>query len=198
MNDKILRNFLLLLQKTNYFKVLYIKLFYTFFKIGLFGFGGGYGMLSLVQFEVVERYKWLSVEEFTNIVAISQATPGPIGINCATYVGYAASGNVIGSALATFAVVLPSFILMLILAKIFVKFRTNRYFSVALEMLRYAVVGLIAAAALLLITEESFGKNYSDFIAWGLFAATFIAVKYLKINPVLMIVIAGIFGYFVY
>ena len=92
--------------------MIYLQLFYTFFKIGLFGFGGGYGMLSLIQFEVVGRYRWLSVQEFADIVAISQATPGPIGINSATFVGFSVAG-VAGSLLATFAVVLPSFLLML-------------------------------------------------------------------------------------
>ena len=73
--------------------VLYLKLFWTFFKIGLFGFGGGYGMLSLIQNEVVENHQWISNSEFTDIVAVSQMTPGPIGINSATYVGFKAIEN---------------------------------------------------------------------------------------------------------
>ncbi|MDR1544342.1 MAG: chromate transporter [Prevotellaceae bacterium] len=178
--------------------MIYLKLLYIFFKIGLFGFGGGYGMLSLIQFEVVEKNHFLTVEQFADIVAISQATPGPIGINCATYVGFTASGNVFGSAVATIAVVLPSFILMLILAKIFVKFQKNIYFTSSLRVLRMAVVGLIAAAALMLITEESFGKNYSDIFSWAIFAVTFAAVKFLKINPIAMILIAGVFGLLLY
>ena len=100
--------------------MLFLQLFYTFFKIGLFGFGGGYAMLSMIQGEVVTRYGWLTSQEFTDIVAISQMTPGPIGINSATYVGYTTiaahygtSMGVLGSCIATFAVVLPSFILML-------------------------------------------------------------------------------------
>jgi chromate transporter len=178
--------------------LLYLKLFYTFFKIGLFGFGGGYGMLSLIQFEVVERNGWLTVEEFTNVVAISQATPGPVGINCATYVGYSATHSVIGSFLATFAVVLPSFILMLIVAKMIVKFKENRYFSAIFSTLRYVVVGLIAAAALMLMTEETFGKNCADIVSWAIFAVSFISVKSLKINPITVIVFAGIFGVLYY
>lgn len=95
--------------------MLYLNLFYTFFKIGLFGFGGGYAMLSMIQGEVVTRHGWLTPQEFTDIVAISQMTPGPIGINSATYIGYTATGSVWGSVLATLALVLPSFIIMLIL-----------------------------------------------------------------------------------
>ena len=96
--------------------MIYIQLFITFFKIGLFGFGGGYGMLSLIQHDTVEQWHWLSSSEFTDIVAISQMTPGPIGINSATYCGYTAIANagysmpmaILGSAVATFALVLPS------------------------------------------------------------------------------------------
>jgi len=174
--------------------MLYIKLFYTFFKIGLFGFGGGYGMLSLIQFEVVDSGQFIDIEEFTNIVAISQITPGPIGINCATFVGYTATGNIFGSFLATFAVVLPSFVIMLLLAEIVSKFKNNNIFIAAMSVLRLAVIGLIAAAALFLITEESFGNNYMDIVSWILFVMTFIAVKFLKISPILMILIVGIFG----
>jgi len=176
--------------------MLYLKLFYTFFKIGLFGFGGGYGMLSLIQFEVVESGQFINIEQFTNIVAISQITPGPIGINCATFVGYTATGNVFGSFLATFAVVLPSFVLMLLLAEMVSKFKNNSHFIAAMSALRLAVIGLIAAAALFLITEESFGKNYADIISWILFAVTFAGVKFLKISPIIMILIVGIFGIF--
>ena len=178
--------------------MLYLQIFYIFFKIGLFGFGGGYGMLSLIQFEIVERGQFIDIEQFTNIVAISQITPGPIGINCATFVGYTATGNVFGSLLATFAVVLPSFILMLLLIKIIAKFKTNSNVAAAISALRLAVIGLIAAAALFLVTEESFGKNYADVISWVLFVVTFAAVKLFKINPILMILIVGIFGILYY
>ena len=174
--------------------MLYLQLFYIFFKIGLFGFGGGYGMLPLIQIEIVERGQFIDIEQFTNIVAISQITPGPIGINCATFVGYAATGNVFGSFLATFAVVLPSFVLMLFVAGMIAKFKTNNHVSAAISALRLTVIGLIAAAALLLITEESFGENYADIISWLLFAITFAAVKFLKVNPILIILIVGIFG----
>ena len=107
--------------------MLYLELFLTFFQIGLFGFGGGYAMLSMIQGEVVTSHGWLSSAEFTDIVAISQMTPGPIGINSATYVGYTAANNagysqvwgILGSKTATFAVVLPSLILMIAISIFF-------------------------------------------------------------------------------
>ena len=105
--------------------MIYLQLFYTFFKIGLFGFGGGYAMLSMIQGEVVTRYGWVTSQEFTDIVAISQMTPGPIGINAATYVGFTSTGSVWGSIVATFAVVFPSFILMLTISKFFLKYQKH-------------------------------------------------------------------------
>ena len=116
--------------------MIFLQLFYTFFVIGLFGFGGGYGMVSLIQTETVVNHHWLSTAEFTNIVAISQMTPGPIGINSATYCGYTVVHNagytglmaIVGSATATFALVLPSLILMLLISKIF--FFYNMFFPI--------------------------------------------------------------------
>lgn len=113
--------------------LLLLKLFYTFFKIGLFGFGGGYAMISMIQGEVVTRYEWLSSSDFTDIIAISQMTPGPIGINSATYVGYTAMVNagyshavgILGSTVATFSVVLPSFILMIFISRFFSEISTS-------------------------------------------------------------------------
>ena len=117
--------------------MIFLSLFITFFKIGLFGFGGGYGMLSLIQHETVEAHHWLSTAEFTDIVAISQMTPGPIGINSATYCGYTAIENagyssgmaVLGSATATFALVLPSLILMILISKMFMKYMSVHWFA---------------------------------------------------------------------
>lgn len=174
--------------------MIYIKLFFTFFKIGLFGFGGGYGMLSLIQHEVVEENKWISASEFTDIVAISQMTPGPIGINSATYIGYTATNSIIGSCVATFAVMLPSFIIILTICHFFVKFKENSNVQYIMKGLRPAVVGLIAAAALLLINNE----NFIDYLSWIFFGSTFILNKYLKVHPILIIIIAGFAGFIVY
>lgn len=114
--------------------MIFLQLFWTFFKIGLFGFGGGYGMLSLIQMETVRHHHWLSSADFTNIVAISQMTPGPVGINSATYCGYTAVHNagmgstlaVLGSFCSTFALVLPSFVLMIVISKMFMKYMKTK------------------------------------------------------------------------
>ena len=179
-------------------RMIYLQLFITFFKIGLFGFGGGAAMLSLIQFEVVEHYGWITVSEFTNMVAVSQVTPGPIGINCATYAGYLATGSILGSAVATISLVLPSFIIMMLLIVFMTKMKNNKIVDSVMSLLRPTVVGLIAAAALLLITEETFGVGYRDWTAWLIFIGAFIATKWLKLSPILMILSAAIIGLIIY
>lgn len=182
--------------------MIYLQLFYTFFKIGLFGFGGGYAMLSLIQGEVVTRYSWLSAQEFTDIVAISQMTPGPIGINSATYVGFVATGSVWGSVVATFAVTLPSFILMLAISKFFLKYQKHPVVEAIFKGLRPAIVGLLAAAALVLMNVENFGSptedTYTFIISIVLFLVAFIGTYRFKINPILMIIACGLVGLIVY
>ena len=182
--------------------MLYLQLFYTFFKIGLFGFGGGYAMLSMIQGEVVTRYGWLTSQEFTDIVAISQMTPGPIGINSATYVGFTATGSVWGSIIATLAVVLPSFILMLAISKFFLKYQKHPVVEAVFSGLRPAVVGLLASAALVLMNAENFSSPkedmYSFIISCLIFLIAFIGTRKYKINPILMIVVGGIAGLILY
>ena len=186
--------------------MIYLNLFITFFKIGLFGFGGGYGMLSLIQHETVERWQWLSSSDFTDIVAISQMTPGPIGINSATYCGYTACANagfsmpmsILGSATATFALVLPSLILMILISKMFMRFMHHHSVESVFRGLRPAVVGLLAAATLLLCTRENFStpkENLWQFcISCFLFVAAFYGVKVVKINPIRMILYCALAG----
>lgn len=172
---------------------LYASLFLAFFKIGLFGFGGGYAMLSLIQHEVVDVHQWISVSDFTDIVAISQTTPGPIAFNTATYIGYTATGSVWGSAVCTFAVSLPSLILMLLVCRFFFKFRNNPWVDAALKGLKPAVIGLIGAAALLLMNQY----NFIDYKSILIFLVVFIAsIK--KADPILLIVLAGVSGYLLY
>ena len=182
--------------------MLYLQLFYTFFKIGLFGFGGGYAMLSMIQGEVVTRYGWLTSQEFTDIVAISQMTPGPIGINSATYVGFTATGSVWGSIIVTLAVVLPSFILMLAISKFFLKYQKHPVVEAVFSGLRPAVVGLLASAALVLMNAENFSSPkedmYSFIISCLIFLIAFIGTRKYKINPILMIVVCGIAGLILY
>lgn len=184
--------------------MIFLQLFYTFFKIGLFGFGGGYAMISIIQGEVVTRHEWLSSNEFTDIIAISQMTPGPIGINSATYVGYSAVVNagyshavgILGSTIATVSVVLPSFILMVLISKFFLKYQKHPIIASVFEGLRPGVVGLLAAAALVLMNGENFGTyNWQILTSIILFAGTFIASYRYKVNPILLIIICGIIGY---
>ena len=186
--------------------MIYLELFYTFFIIGLFGFGGGYGMLSLIQTETVLRHHWLSSAEFTNIVAVSQMTPGPIGINSATYCGYTAVHNadfgggmaVLGSITASFAIILPSLILMILISKMFLKYMNTPVVQSVFAGLRPVVVGLLAAATLLLCNSENFSAPtvnvWQFFISLFLFAATFIGTMWMKINPIRMICYAAFAG----
>ncbi|WP_288840409.1 chromate transporter [uncultured Bacteroides sp.] len=182
--------------------MIFLQLFYTFFKIGLFGFGGGYAMLSMIQGEVVTRYGWLSPQEFTDIVAISQMTPGPIGINSATYVGFTATGSVWGSVVATFAVVLPSFLLMLTISKFFLKYQKHPSVEAIFGGLRPAVVGLLASAALVLMNRENFGSPQDDAHSFAIscliFLVAFVGTKKYKLNPIGMIVACGMAGLVLY
>ena len=190
--------------------MIYLELFYTFLKIGLFGFGGGYGMLSLIQGEVVTRHSWMSVQEFTDIVAVSQMTPGPIGINSATFVGYTAVINdggstsfaILGSLVASFAVMLPSFILMLIISRWFMRYSHNKLVEELFAVLRPAVVGLIASAALLLMNSENFGSITQSPMQFGLsvalFLFAFVSLRLLRWSPILILVICGAIGGVVY
>ncbi len=186
--------------------MIFISLFYTFFMIGLFGFGGGYGMLSLIQNETVEHWHWLTSSEFTDIVAISQMTPGPIGINSATYCGYTAVFKcynshlmgILGSATATFALVLPSLILMILISKMFMKYMHHHSVESVFRGLRPAVVGLLAAATLLLMTPDNFSTPSANpwqfCISCFLFLAAFVGVKFVKVNPIRMILYCAVAG----
>jgi chromate transporter len=183
-------------------EMIFIELFITFFVIGMFTIGGGYAMLSLIQDQVVNVHGWISEGQFTDIVAISQMTPGPIGINSATYIGYDVIANtgaphiicILGSLTATAAVVLPSFLIVLALCKAYSRFSNNRIFKGVMNGLRPAVVGLIAAAAVILITPE----NFPDWTSWILFAVAFIASYWKNLNPIIAIIAGGIAGLIIY
>ncbi len=186
--------------------ILLAQLCYTFFIIGAFGFGGGYGMLSLIQHEVVVNHHWMTSAEFTNVVAISQMTPGPIGINSATYCGYTALHKatdsmlmgMVGSLSATLSLILPSFILMLLISKMFLKHMKSPTVQSVFAGLRPAVVGLLAAATLLLCNAENFSSpavsSWHFYISIFLFIWTFIGVMFIKINPIKMIGYAAFAG----
>ena len=185
--------------------MIFLSLFYTFFLIGLFGFGGGYGMISLIQAQVVYEHHWMTSAEFTNIIAISQITPGPIGINSATYCGYTAVYNLtgdtflamLGSCTATFALMLPCFVLMIIISKLFMKYMNTSLVQSIFLGLRPAVVGLLAVVTLLLANKENFStpdNPWQFYISIFLFAATFVGTKWVGINPIRMILYAAFAG----
>lgn len=174
--------------------MIYMHLFLTFFKIGLFNFGGGYAMISFLQNEIVYKNAWLTTIEFTDMVAISQMTPGPLGINLATYAGYTVSGNIFGAALSTFSLCLPSFLLMLFLSRWLHKHYSSEIVQTVLSVLKLAVVGLIAAAAMLLCNAENFADKKSVLI----FIAAFSAIYRYKVSPVKVIIASGFAGVFLF
>ena len=182
--------------------MIYIELFTTFFLIGMFTIGGGYAMLSLIQNEVVTVHGWITDTTFTDIVAISQMTPGPIGINSATYIGYEVlkqSGasefmSVMGSFTATFAVVLPSFIIVLMLCKVYEKWKNHYMFQGIMSGLKPATLGLIGTAALSLATPE----NFIDWKSFLICIVAFLALHYKKIGPLSIIGLSALVGLLVY
>jgi chromate transporter len=172
-------------------------LFVSYLKIGFFGFGGGYAMLSLIHSEVVVRNQWLTNGEFSDIVAISQMTPGPIAINSATYIGYEVAGFW-GSVVATVAVCLPALTIMMLITRFFLRLRDNRYVQGVVMGMRPVVVGMIASAALLLIFPHSEdGRSFIDGWSWVIFIGVLLAsVK--RVNPILLIVLSAVVGILIY
>ena len=177
--------------------MIYLQLFISYLKIGFFGFGGGYAMLSLIQNEVVVQNAWMTNAEFTDIVAISQMTPGPIAINSATYVGYTVAGFW-GSMVATVSVCLPALTLMILITKFFLILKDNRYVKGLIAGMRPVVIGMIGAAALLLMFPSSKeGASFIDGWSWALFIAAMVAA-YRKVNPILLIVLSAVAGVLIY
>ncbi len=173
--------------------MIYLQLFLSYLKIGFFGFGGGYAMISLIYNEVVVQNGWLTAEELADVAAISQMTPGPIAINCATYVGYTVTGNALGSLLATIAVCLPSLTLMLLATKFYFKLRDNRQFKGAMSGMQPMMIGLILSSALMLFGDSTF----IDWKSWIIFAACFVA-SVRKVNPILLILLSAVAGVILY
>ena len=190
--------------------MIFWQLFYTFCKIGIFNFGGGYAMIALIQNEVVEKHAWMTVQEFTDIVAVSQMTPGPIGINVATYAGYTAVVNAgyapwvgtLSAVMSSFAVILLPCLLMLLVCRYLLAHRDNKVIDSIFGVLRPAIVGVIAAAALLLASKENFSsptENAFQFITSILiFGAVFIAAYKYKKSPILLLLLSGLVGAAVY
>ena len=188
--------------------MIFWQLFVSYLKIGFFGFGGGYAMLSLIQNEIVVQHGWLTNAEFADIIAVSQITPGPIAINSATYVGYTVCSQhggvvfgVLGALLATFAVCLPALTVMLLITKFFLRLHNNRIVEGAMRGMRPVVIGMIASAALLLMFPKGGAAaedaNFIDAWSWVLFGVTF-AASLRKVNPILLIVLSAAAGIAIY
>ena len=179
--------------------MIYLQLFWTYLKIGIFGFGGGYAMLSMIQFEVVDNHSWMTIEEFADIVALSQMTPGPVSINIATFIGYTV-GGFWGSMVATAAIVMPSLLLLVFVLRFLFKNKENYIVKTTLASMKPVIAGLIFVAALIMMNPVSFpdaglhGSNISVMIC----AVTFASVFWTKINPILLILASGLVGYLVY
>ena len=179
--------------------MIYLQLFWAYLKIGIFGFGGRYAMLSMIQFEIVDHYGWMTTAEFADMVALSQMTPGPVSINIATYIGYNV-GGILGSLIATAAIVLPSLLILVFVLKFLFKNKENFIVKTTLSSMKPVIAGLIFVAALQLMNANNFidfglhGSNISVIIC----AVTFVAVFFTKINPILLILASGLVGYFVY
>ncbi|MBQ3691314.1 MAG: chromate transporter [Bacteroidales bacterium] len=170
--------------------MIYLQLFWVFFKIGLFGFGGGYTMVSMIRMEVVDNYTWMNAAQYADLLALSQMTPGPISINAATYVGFTQAG-VLGSILATMSLCLPSVLLMGIVTALFFKHKESPFVKKPMEIMTPVVAGLIIAAALLMCDKESF----TSVLSFIIFAGTAAVHYFFKTNPILLIIIAGVLGW---
>ena len=195
---------------------LLLQLAWTFFLIGAFTFGGGYAMLSLIQNQVVVEHSWITESAFTDIVAVSQMTPGPIGINSATYVGYevlqGATGShllgICGSLTATLSIMLPSFILMLLIVRFYEKFRTSTLYAGTMSFVKPAVVGLIGAAAVILILKTTWtgftpnvqivADNFPDWKSWVLLGGALAAGYWGELNPIYLILAGAVLGIILY
>lgn len=171
---------------------IWLSLFGTFFKIGLFSFGGGYAMIPLISREVVRRHAWVTMGEFIDLIAISQGTPGPIAINSATFIGYK-MGGFMGSVMATLGVVAPSFLVMSILTFAFLRWRNLEAVKSMFSGIRPVVVALIFAAALSVFTESITG-----IIPAIVAVVVIILVAFLNVDPIILLVLAGLMGAVVY
>jgi chromate transporter len=178
--------------------MIYLQLFISFIKVGLFSIGGGYAAIPLIQSEVVLMHGWLSMAEFTNLITIAEMTPGPIAVNSATFVGIRIAG-VLGAVIATLGCILPSIIIVSILAYVYHKYRNLTTMQSVLSGLRPAVVALIASAGLSIFLLVAFGgKPYSignvEWIGVIIAVSAFVILRKIKCNPILIIGLSGVVG----
>ncbi len=189
--------------------MIYLELIWVYFKIGIIGFGGGYAMLPLIQEEIVDKHHWLSIEEFTDMVALSQLTPGPIGINSATYVGYTVTNSILGSLCTNIAVCTPAIIILIIAFLFLKKNQTSTWLHFAFLGIRPASVGLILSSILLLSFNPNFilnsfdeaffvESNFSDYMSIFIFFLTLIIGIKRWLPPIVLLLIAGGLGFCFY
>ncbi len=176
--------------------MIYLELFFSFLQIGLFSFGGGYAAMPLIKEQVVVQHAWLSMSEFTDLITISQMTPGPIAVNSATFVGNKIAG-IPGSIVATCGCILPSCVIVTVIACFYLRYKKMKVFQRVLESLRPAVVALIASAGIAILME-AFWKNGSVHLAdtrWylvGIFGICLILLRRTKLSPILVMALAGL------
>lgn len=176
--------------------MIYWQLFVSFFQIGLFSFGGGYAAMPLIRHQVVELHPWLTATQFTDIVTISQMTPGPIAVNSATFVGMQIAG-LPGAVVATLGCVAPACVIVTLLAWLYYRYRSLKLMQGALAGLRPAVVAMIASAGVSLLVQAVLPQGISgrvDWVAAVLFAAAFAAMRWKKPNPIGVMVCCGAAG----
>ena len=177
--------------------MIYLQLFLSFLQIGLFSFGGGYAAMPLIQGQVVTLHGWLSMSEFTDLITISQMTPGPIAVNSATFVGMKIAG-IPGAVLATAGCILPSCIIVTILARLYLKYRNLDLLQGVLKSLRPAVVAMIASAGILILKDAFWGSGESMSLTgteWSMvviFGICVLLLRKTKMNPVWVMVLAGV------
>lgn len=180
--------------------MIYLKLIWSFIQVGLFSIGGGYAAIPLIQEQVVDINKWMTLSEFTNLITIAEMTPGPIAVNCATFVGTRIAG-VPGALVSTLACIFPSIIIVSVMAVLYQKFKKSTMLQSILASLRPAVIALILAAALKILIMVLFKSELSEVslesfnsIYWTgavLFAAAFFILRKFRLNPILVMCLCG-------
>lgn len=177
--------------------MIYLQLFWSFLQIGLFSFGGGYAAMPLIQEHVVTTHQWLSMSEFTDLITISQMTPGPIAINSATFVGIKIAG-IPGAAVATLGCILPSCIIVTLIAKLYLKYRNMAMLQGILNSLRPAVVAMIASAGISILITALWGNSASILLSktnWllaAIFVGCIVLLQKFKMNPIWVMILAGV------
>lgn len=183
--------------------MIYLKLFLSFLQIGLFSIGGGYAAMPLIQQQIVEQNQWLTMTEFTDLITIAEMTPGPIAINSATFVGTRIAG-LGGALIATLGCVLPSFIIVLTLARIYYKYKNLNIVQGILGGLRPVVVAMIASAGLAILITAFWGEGEItgifdiNYLAVGLFTIALLILKKFKLNPIYVMLGCGVIGMIAY